>query len=457
MPPAVVLLIAQALLAAPARPASAAITQTFHVQGFLTDKGTRLPVDKAKDMRFLVCDSAAGDCSAPLFIETRCANANKAVPVVKGRYDAEVGSSTAGGIPASVPRGHSALWVEVQVDPDDDCAGFDPLSPRIRVESSAFAFEALHASTAAAADAVFRADTIVNLPATAYGGITVATNAFVTGLLGVGTVFPAASLDVNGSASFGSGAGKSTFSASGVLTLPADPASALQAATKRYVDSWAKACVNPYDASDSMVPAGSWCVDKYEASAWSTRTGGTQYGASSDNFPCNDNGQNCSTAGTMIYARSVVGVTPSRYLSWFQAQAACFNSGKELLPNSVWQQAAIGTPDPGATGTPPNCNVSGGGPTTTGAGTNCLSSYGAMDMIGSLHEWVADWGAYVQTTGTWMAVDYAWASPGGVGPNALLRGGAWGDGSHAGVFALHADGGPSYMINDVGFRCGRRR
>jgi hypothetical protein len=436
-------------------PASAAITQTLHVQGFLTDKNTRLPVDKAKDMRFLVCDSAAGDCSAPLFIETRCASANKAVPVVKGRYDVEVGSCTAGGIPASVILGHSALWIETQVDPGDTCSAFAALSPRLRVESSMFAFEALHASTAGAADAAFRADTIANLPATVNGGITVATNAFVTGLLGVGTVFPAASLDVNGSASFGSAA-KSTFSAAGALALPADPTAPLQAATKRYVDSWTRGCSNPDDPDDALVPVATWCVDKYEASAWSTRTGGTQYGASSDNYPCNDNGQNCSTAGTMIYARSVAGVTPSRWITWFQAQAACFNSGKELLPNSVWQQAAIGTPDPGNSGTPPNCNVSGGGPTTTGAGTNCVSSYGVMDMIGSLEEWVADWGSYVQTSGSWMG-DYAGASPGGVGPNALLRGGSWGSGSNAGAFAFYAGYGPSGVDINVGFRCGRRR
>jgi formylglycine-generating enzyme required for sulfatase activity len=438
-------------------PASAAITQTLHVQGFLTDKNTRLPVDKAKDMRFLVCDSAAGDCSAPLFSETRCASANKAVPVVKGRYDAEVGSSTAGGIPSFVTQDRSALWIEVQVDPNDLCGPFTPLFPRLRVDSSAFAFEALHASTAGAADAAFRADTIAGLPATAYGGVAVSTNLFILGSLGAGTTAPASTLDVNGSARFGTGAIRSVFSASGVLTLPADPASALQAATKQYADSWDLPCENPNDANDVMVPAGPWCVDKYEASAWSTATGGTQYGASSDDYPCNDNGQNCSTAGSMIYARSVVGVTPSRYLTWFQAQAACANSGKELLPNSVWQQAAIGTPDPGAGGTTPNCKTSGSGPAATGADTNCLSSYGLMDRIGSLWEWVADWGSYVQTSGTWMSVDYAWASAGGVGPNALVRGGRWDAGSSAGVFAFAAGDGPSSVHYGVGFRCGRRR
>jgi hypothetical protein len=284
-------------------------------------------------------------------------------------------------------------------------------------------------------------------------------NINAAGDVGVGTQIPAAKLDVNGSAQFGSGVGKSTFSAAGVLTLPADPTAALQAATKQYVDSWERSCANPYDANDVMVPVGPWCVDKYEASVWSSRTGGTQYGASSDNYPCNDNGQDCSVgAANPVYARSVVGVTPSRYLTWLQAQAACINSGKELLPNSIWQQAAVGTPDPGASGTAPNCNVSGGSPTTTGAGTNCVSAHGVMDMIGSLLEWVADWGAYVAESGEWAwNGDVASRSLQIVGPNGLLRGGHYANGASAGVFAINGGLPPTSISDSIGFRCGRRR
>jgi hypothetical protein len=186
-----------ALALALALPARAAITQTIHYQGFLTDKTSKLPIDKAKDMRFLLCDSASGDCSSPLFGETRCAGSSKAVSVVRGRYDVEIGSSTSGGIDASIPQGRSALWLEVQVDPNDDCAGFEALSPRVRIEASAFAFESLHASTAAAADAVFKAGTIASLPATANGGITISTNAFVSGRMAAGTTATSARFQVN--------------------------------------------------------------------------------------------------------------------------------------------------------------------------------------------------------------------------------------------------------------------
>jgi hypothetical protein len=86
-------------------------------------------------------------------------------------------------------------------------------------------------------------------------------------------------------------------------------------------------------SSDQMVRAGAVCIDKYEASVWSSPTGGTQYGVNSDNYPCNNNGQDCKGK---IFARSVAGVTPSRYITWFQAQQALANSGERLPTNAEW-------------------------------------------------------------------------------------------------------------------------
>src|SRR5262249_8027121 len=107
-------------------------------------------------------------------------------------------------------------------------------------------------------------------------------------------------------------------------------------------------------SGDEMVAAGAVCIDKYEVSVWSSPTGGTQYGASSDNYPvaCTDTGQGCKAGSAgEIYARSVPGVTPSGNITYFQAQAALANVGKRLPSNAEWQQAAAGTPESTA------CNI----------------------------------------------------------------------------------------------------
>lgn len=248
--------------------------------------------------------------------------------------------------------------------------------------------------------------------------------------------------------------GANTFT--GAQTLPGNPAAALEAAPKQYVDSWARACVNPADANDIMVPVGGWCVDKYEASVWSTATGGTQYGVNgvgNDDYPvaCTDIGSGCLN---VVYARSVAAVKPSTYATWFQSAMACANAGKELLPNAVWQTAALGTPDPGTDNSV--CNVASyGTPMNTGALGTCVSNFGVFDMAGNVWEWVADWGAYAGTSGAWMN-DYVWASV-TTGVPAVLRGGDWVAGASAGVFAFGAHNGPSLVGYNVGFRCGRRR
>lgn len=131
-------------------------------------------------------------------------------------------------------------------------------------------------------------------------------------------------------------------------------------------------------SDDAMVAAGSVCIDRYEASIWTSPTGGTQITGA---IPCNANGQDCKagTAGA-IYARSVPGVTPHAAITYFQAQQARANSGKRLPSNAEWQQAVAGTPDSTA------CNVSTGSAATTGANAGCISNWGVT--VGHLGGWV---------------------------------------------------------------------
>jgi len=236
--------------------------------------------------------------------------------------------------------------------------------------------------------------------------------------------------------------------------------------------------------ADAVV-SGTVCMDKYEASVWRltdplgagaglvkkvkagkataellTAAGATQLGTASDNFaPCTDNGQNCSND---IYAVSLVGETPSAYVTWFQAQQACKNAGKRLPTNAEWQAAVAGTPDPGPDNGTTDCNSDTGSVSLTGARSSCVSSDGAFDMVGNLYEWVAEWVPRSTGCGTWgggisPTGDFqclAGAATTGE-PGALLRGGAFVFGSLAGPLTVSGGESLSYSDGGIGFRCVR--
>jgi hypothetical protein len=181
-----------ALLLAAALPAGAAITQTINYQGFLLSKLTNMPVDTGWAIKFLIYNTPSA--GSQLFSEERCG-----VPVSKGRYDVEIGSMTAGGIPDTVFTGNPDLWLEIQVSPSGACGGaYEPMSPRIRLQASPYAFNSLYASSAAAAAPGFTADIISAQPQTTFGAVTISTNLFVQGGISVGSISPGQKLSVAG-------------------------------------------------------------------------------------------------------------------------------------------------------------------------------------------------------------------------------------------------------------------
>jgi formylglycine-generating enzyme required for sulfatase activity len=226
-------------------------------------------------------------------------------------------------------------------------------------------------------------------------------------------------------------------------------------------------------ANDEVVKVGPLCVDKYEASVWSSPDGtGTQYGATADDytaagFPDNGNWT------TPLYAVSMANVKPSANITWFQAQQACALSGKRLLTNAEWQMAAAGTPDTGGSDNgASSCNTDGLEPDVALAGsrTFCVSNWGVNDMVGNLAEWVADWvegdsdpwsptsGTANATYGSDLILGMNPATNQGGGQNfpaALFRGGGFDSANDAGVFALYAFIAPSDEHGDLGFRCAR--
>jgi formylglycine-generating enzyme required for sulfatase activity len=213
-----------------------------------------------------------------------------------------------------------------------------------------------------------------------------------------------------------------------------------------------------------MVSAGAVCIDKYEVSVWDAPTGGNQLGVTGDDYSCDDNGSGCAD----IYARSVAGVTPSAYITWFQAQQALANVGKRLPTNAEWQQAATETPDTGVSdnGTSDCRTNSGGSAVATGSRSACVSRFGANDMAGNLWEWVGDWDeeASIGACNTWPTVDFG-TDTACVGrgmeagssrfPGALIRGGGFISSTGAGAFAVVGTVKPSFSDNATGFRGAR--
>jgi formylglycine-generating enzyme required for sulfatase activity len=226
-------------------------------------------------------------------------------------------------------------------------------------------------------------------------------------------------------------------------------------------------CAPTVAGTGAMVKVGSFCIDKYEASVWSSPRGGTQYGVSSDDYPCNDNGQNCSN----IYARSVAGVKPARYITWFQAQQALANSRKRLPSNAEWQEAVRGTPDAGPDNGTTDCNtgpagtpIGTGSLVGTGSRSSCVSDWGAYDMVGNLNEWVADWVPASNSCPGWGAVGnfssddtmcLSGASTTARAPGALVRGNDFGGHMSAGPFTVYGLNPPSSSNQYVGFRGAR--
>ncbi|HXJ34797.1 MAG TPA: SUMF1/EgtB/PvdO family nonheme iron enzyme [Candidatus Eisenbacteria bacterium] len=243
------------------------------------------------------------------------------------------------------------------------------------------------------------------------------------------------------------------------------------------------------------VRVGPACIDKYKASVWlvapsntdliaklqdGTVTLGDLTGAGAVQLGCADayfhhtaapvyfpaSGQWTPVLGSNppspgVYVASLPGVLPSACISWFQAQEACALSGKRLLTNEEWQRAAAGTPDPGdADDGATTCVTKSPAPASNGSRSKCVSQWGAFDMTGNLDEWVAEWWPQPTFSSTWkdafsddfMGLGGANMDPGS--PGVLWRGGGWGAGTLAGVFAVQASIYP-YAATQIGFRCAR--
>jgi hypothetical protein len=217
------------------------------------------------------------------------------------------------------------------------------------------------------------------------------------------------------------------------------------------------------------VRVGGICIDKYETSVWQTTNaalidkirlgtvtlvdlnaaGAQLRGTTSDNYPagCESTGVGC----TGLYAVSIPGVLPSRFMSWLQAVAFARNAGKRLPTNGEWQAAALGTPD----GTP--CVTGGVSLGQTGT-AGCVSDAGAFDLVGNVSEWVDAWVPRSTASPGWGSTNDFMGLAGAAtadGPGALFRGGSFGDTSAAGPLFVDAGTSPDVSLSLVGMRGAR--
>jgi formylglycine-generating enzyme required for sulfatase activity len=209
-------------------------------------------------------------------------------------------------------------------------------------------------------------------------------------------------------------------------------------------------------AADEMVKVGDFWIDRYETNACGQGVRGGPTGGD----------EVLGGVTTTALACSREGFLPDASFTWFQAAQMCANAGKRLCTNAEWQTAVSGTPDPGATTEGEECNVSSDGtPAATRDHSDCVSRFGAYDMVGNVWEWVADWHGMDSATnavatdatyGNDLMQDVSPASTQGAGENlpaAAIRGGHWEGSTDAGAFALNLDNAPSGSHPGIGARC----
>lgn len=243
--------------------------------------------------------------------------------------------------------------------------------------------------------------------------------------------------------------------------------------------------INSYAVSgacpNDTVTVGSWCVDKFEGSVnEQSDCTGRWINADKDTLSEEKNGikKSGEISGEGAFACSVSGVKPARWITWFQAATLCAKAGKQIIPDSVWVTAAIGTDKSKCTTDSPDAQM---------PNISCKSQWGAFDMVGNVWEWTDAWVVSGRTSlekngkpfdvasskdGVWPAeycdpkgvkcMDTVWGVNGEAGsghemveglPAATLRGGNFKMKEAAGVYAMTVNPAPSHFRETSGFRC----
>jgi len=205
------------------------------------------------------------------------------------------------------------------------------------------------------------------------------------------------------------------------------------------------------------------CVDIFEASA------GSQCPVPR---PTNEIDTRSNFDNSACRPTSLPGNEPWRYITLTQAQQMCARDGKRLMKSDEWYKLVSGMTNFDT------CNInSRENLVRPGVSGECMSPAGVSDLIGNVWEWLDEQvidGNYdgrtlpgsgyvtsVDTNGLALTTgnnpdqdygkDYAFTSPSGV--KGIIRGGFYGSGEDAGIFALNASVNLDLKTAGVGFRC----
>jgi formylglycine-generating enzyme required for sulfatase activity len=220
----------------------------------------------------------------------------------------------------------------------------------------------------------------------------------------------------------------------------------------------------PACPAEMALVAGS-CVDRYEAHLVSTHAPADRHSPYERPRP-----------DQQYRAVSTAGVVPQAYLSRIEAAAACHNAGKRLCRADEWLRACEGTPSDAARcnlGKPhllprlfgtrtkltfdlhynsPRLNQEPGFLGRTGEHSGCVNQHGLFDMVGNLHEWVADDVSRALTRRVPMPYGHQRMGPRGSG---VFMGGYFSsEGEHGdGCRYMTTSHRPDYHDYSIGFRC----